>query len=103
MSFVQIQTTFEEEADLNAIADLLLKDRLAACIQIIPIKSIYKWKDVINKENEFLCLIKTKDSLVSEIIELIKKNHSYENPEIIVTDILDGSNEYFDWIEAQTK
>lgn len=103
MSFVQVQTTFEKEKDALFLAELLLKEKLSACIQIMPIRSIYKWKGKTMNESEFLCLIKTKDSILDEVINFIKDNHPYDVPEVIVTQIIGGSSSYFDWITEETK
>ena len=103
MSFVQVQTTFKEEKDALVLADQLLKEKLAACIQIIPMRSIYKWKEKTMNEQEFMCLIKTKESIIDEVINFIKDNHPYDVPEVIVTPIIGGSSSYLDWINEETK
>ena len=103
MNYVQVQTTFDNEDEAKNTAEKIIEAKLAACIQIIPINSIYNWKGSTKKANEFLCLIKTKQSLLLELMEFIKKNHSYETPEIIAIEIIQGLENYLNWISKETK
>jgi periplasmic divalent cation tolerance protein len=78
----------------------LIENRLAACVQIMPIKSFYEWKGEICKEEERLLLIKTKSSLYPGIEDLILKNHPYEVPEILMVHSTGGLEKYLTWIET---
>ena len=100
--YIQIITTTSNKEEADKIANVLVEKKLAACVQILgPIKSIYKWKGKIEKANEFLCLIKSKAIKEKEIISMIKSLHSYEIPEIIVTPIIGGNEDYLKWIEKE--
>ncbi len=90
----------KEEAD--KIARGLLENKLAACIQTTDITSYYEWENKFNKDDEVLLLIKSRDLLYSKIEKYIIENHSYKVPEIIKTDITDGFNKYFSWIDEST-
>jgi len=97
---VIIFTTTETEKEAEKIADALLEDRIAACVNIIPkIQSRYWWQGKIEKSEETLLLIKTKENLVSQVEERIKSLHSYECPEVVAIEISEGSADYLDWIE----
>lgn len=86
------------------IANILLKEKLVACINIIPkVKSLYWWKGKIEKSDEILMLIKSKIKLFDEIKEKIKKNHPYEVPEIFYIKIEKGLEKYLEWINEVTK
>lgn len=97
---VIIFTTTETEKEAEKIANALLEDRIAACVNIIPkIQSRYWWQGKIEKSEETLLLIKTKENLVSRVEERIKSLHSYECPEVVAIEISEGSADYLDWIE----
>ncbi len=87
----------------ETIATYLVKEGLAACVNIIPkLTSIYKWQNKIEKEEEFLMLIKTKKELFNQIKEKIIILHPYEIPEIISIDITEASFDYLKWINKNT-
>lgn len=96
-------TTTSTDEETEKIAHALTNQKLAACVQVLPIKSFYTWKDKLNFENENLLLIKGKRSDFAEIEKCIKENHSYEVPEIVMVPIEKGSKEYLDWIKEVTK
>jgi periplasmic divalent cation tolerance protein len=101
-NYIQITTTTSSKEEANKIANALIKKKLAACVQILgPIESIYRWKGKIEKANEFLCLIKSKSTKEGEIVSAIKSLHSYEIPEVIVTPIIGGNEDYLKWIEKE--
>ena len=89
--------------EAQKIATKLLEMKLAFCTNIIPsVFSIYRWKGRIEKINECLLLIKTKQELVSESIKLVKKIHSYELPEVIWWDVETTKN-IRNWIKTELK
>ena len=97
-------TTTNTDKEAKSLAGLLVKERLAACVQIIPkIQSIYQWNGKIHDEQEYLLLIKTKQQLVSDIKLFIEKNHSYEVPEFLVLPVTDAIADYLDWMRENTK
>ncbi len=103
-SFIQVITTTENKQDAEKIAKRLVERKLAACVQIIgPISSIYRWKDSIERAEEWLLLIKSKENLYEEVEITIKKMHSYEIPEIIALPIAIGSREYLEWLKNELK
>ena len=85
------------------IANLLVEKKLAACVSILSqVKSIYRWQNKMEKADEFLLIIKSRKKLSKDIIQLVKENHNYTVPEVIFADIVDGNEEYLDWIGANT-
>ena len=81
------------------IAEALVIERLAACVNIIPaVQSVYRWQDAIEHDEELLLLIKTSDALWSLLQERILAMHPYELPEIISVRIQDGHSNYLNWI-----
>ena len=101
-SLILSNTNSIENAKL--IANTLVKDKLAACVNIIPqIKSIYFWNNEITEDDEYLMVIKTKKELFENVKNKIVELHAYEVPEIISFDITNGEKNYLDWIENCTK
>jgi periplasmic divalent cation tolerance protein len=101
--YVIILTTTDSEGKSGKLARMLLEKKLAACVHIQKIKSHYWWNEKMECADEYLLMIKTRTNLFVEISELIRKNHSYETPEIIQIPITDGSQKYFEWIESVVK
>jgi len=97
-----IITTAADKESAKKIAWLLVEKRLAACVQMFPIESIYFWQDKICEENETILIIKSQTALFDEIKTAIKEIHSYEVPEIIQIPITNGLPEYLKWIENYT-
>ena len=87
----------------KSIAKLLVENQLAACVQMFPIESVYIWQDKVCDETEIMLLIKSKTELFDKISALIKKNHTYEVPEIIQIPITAGLPEYLQWVEDWVK
>lgn len=99
-----IFTTINNEQDARKIANFLLEEQIAACVNIIPnVVSIYKWKGKIEEEKEFIIFIKTVEENVDKAIKRIKELHSYELPDIISFKIQKGLDEYFDYVKRETE
>ena len=98
-----IYTTIDDENKAKAIVENLLREKLAACINIFPVKSAYWWKDKIERSDEIAIIIKTKESLVDEAVEKIKSLHSYELPVIDVIDIEKLNKDAEKWLNEVTK
>ena len=96
--YVVLTTTVETESDAHALAEKIVTARLAACVQVCPIQSTYRWKGEIEKCAEQLLLAKTKSVLAEPLAQFIRKNHTYELPEVAVLPIAGGLPEYLAWI-----
>ena len=99
---VVIITTVDSKNAAENIADILVKERLAACVSIMPATSIYRRKGKIEKADESLLIIKTTPSKASAAIKRLKEIHPYELPEILVFKA-DASKEYASRVEESTK
>jgi len=100
---VTIITTVAQAEDAAHIAEMLLRERLAACVQELTIRSRYRWKDRIQCEPELLLLVKTTEDRAEAAVTGIRKVHPYELPEIIVLPVVGGLAEYMDWINVETR
>ena len=94
-----VMTACGSREEAENLAASLVKNRLAACVQVTGITSFYEWKMKFTKDDEFLLLIKTKAMLYKNIEFFISRNHSYEVPEIIELPIRNGSESFFHWID----
>jgi periplasmic divalent cation tolerance protein len=93
-------TTTDNEDIANKIANKLVVQRLAACVQVDKVKSFFYYEDECRQEKELRLIIKAASKNYKIIEELIKLNHNYRLPQIIKLDITDGLVEYMDWIHA---
>jgi periplasmic divalent cation tolerance protein len=85
------------------LARSIVEHKLAACVQISPIRSFYEWKGEIHNEEERLLFIKSSTQLYSELEAFISKNHPYEVPEIIQLPVHKGLKRYLDWIDSVSR
>jgi len=99
MKQIIVSTTMDNKKDAETLAKKIIKTRLGKCIQISSIKSIYEWKDKIEKSNEFKLEIKTSSYKYKKLENFILKNHKYELPEIIITKIKGGYSKYLEWLK----
>jgi periplasmic divalent cation tolerance protein len=98
-----IYSTTDTIDSAKSIARSLVKEKLVACVHIIPrIESIYRWQGKIEEANECVLLAKTVDRNVEKTIQKIRSLHPYEVPEIIVFPPIGGLKEYLDYIEMET-
>jgi len=84
------------------IAKTLVDNRLVACVNIQPVRSIYRWKGRTSDEGESLMIMKTRTENADAVVAAIKKEHSYEVPEIIVLPVIAGYAPYLDWVRRET-
>lgn len=102
-SYIVVFVTTTTEDNAATIGRALVEERLAACANLIgPIRSIYRWQDVVEDGAELLLMIKTRASLFPELETRIKELHPYEVPEIVAVNIEQGSTEYLDWLDDST-
>ncbi len=102
MDYCVVMVTTSSQQEAETIAKTLVESKLAACVNIFPIQSIYTWQDKVHNEPEFQLFIKTNRCLFSTLEAKIRELHSYEVPEIIALPILAGSQPYLNWISENT-
>jgi periplasmic divalent cation tolerance protein len=97
-SYLVVLTTVGTKQFAHNLARSIVEARLAACVQIQSVQSVYRWKEKLCAEPEWLLAIKTTDGRYAELEAYIRANHSYETPEIVRMPIAGGSREYLAWI-----
>lgn len=98
-----IYITTKDRGEARSIGLTLIKDRLAAGVNIIDkIESIYWWEGKVQNGSEALLIAKTKEAAVPALIEKVKSLHSYKTPCIVSLPIAEGNPDFLRWIETET-
>ena len=93
--------TCESEEQANTIAQAVVTEKLAACVNVLPgIRSCYVWERKLTWSNEVLLLIKTTRGRFDQLQDRIKGMHSYSLPEIVSVTIGDAFDKYIEWIDS---
>jgi periplasmic divalent cation tolerance protein len=104
MSVNFVYITVGNQSEALVIGRTLVEERLAACINVLPaMTAVYWWEGDIEQSFEVVLIAKTKEELVPELIERVKRLHSYGCPCIVSWPIQTGNQAYLDWIEKETR
>jgi periplasmic divalent cation tolerance protein len=103
MRALLVLTNLPDRAAAERIADLVIEKRLAACVNILACRSVYRWEGAVQHDDEHPLLIKTTADRYGELEAAIRGAHPYELPEIIAVPIERGLSAYLDWVAAETK
>ena len=99
---IVVLSTCSSQAEAEKIAHALVEKRLAACVNLIPgIQSIYRWRGAVEHSKEVVLVIKSSRELFDRLRGELLKIHSYELPEVIALQIVDGAEEYLQWMERE--
>jgi periplasmic divalent cation tolerance protein len=101
-NYILVLTTVADEEQAGDLARSIVDAGLAACVQIQPIRSVYRWKGETCDEPEWRLMIKTTGAQYAKLEQHIKTNHAYETPEIVQVPITGGSREYLAWMDEYT-
>ena len=94
-----VLVTAPNEDEARRIANALVEERLAACVNIVgAIESVYRWEGQVTTDRETLLIIKTTDDRYEDLEQRVKELHSYSTPEVIAFKIERGSSEYLSWL-----
>jgi len=102
MQYCLIYITAGDEAEAREIGRTLMEEKLVACVNFHPIKSIFWWEGKMQEEEEVAILVKTRAELADRVIERVKELHSYEVPCIVSLPIEKGYSDFLQWIEEST-
>ena len=97
--YIVILITAGSPEEAHKVAEALVEQRMAACVNIVPeVHSLFWWEGHLDSGKETLLLAKTKAALLEDVVRLVKELHSYDVPEIIAVPIIGGNQDYLDWI-----
>lgn len=103
MPVVVVQCSCPDAGSAARIARTLVKERLAACVQVLPgVASTYRWQGEVQVADEVLLLIKTSRACLDALTTRLPALHPYDLPELIVLETVGGLDRYLDWVEAET-
>lgn len=95
-----VLTTCPDTDVANRIAQALVKERLAACVNVLPaMQSVYRWRGNVESASEHLLLIKIRTADYAAVEQRIRALHSYELPEVIAVPLVGGLTAYLAWID----
>jgi periplasmic divalent cation tolerance protein len=98
---IVVLNTCGSEAEAERLARLLIDQRLAACVSIVPrVRSFYRWKGAVESSDECLLLIKSSRPLLEQLRAVLEKAHTYEVPEVLALPVVAGAAPYLDWLQA---
>lgn len=102
--FYLVLTTTKNRAEARRIAEKIVREKLAACANVVPnVNSVYWWRKKIERANEAMLLAKTSGEKLGRLTTRVRELHSYEVPEVIALPIERGSPGYFKWLEESLK
>lgn len=97
-------STCKDRRQANRIARALVREKLAACVNVVPgIASIYRWEGKVEEGREVLLLIKSRSSLSKRLAARVKELHSYSVPEVVTIPIASGNPDYLRWVRESTR
>jgi periplasmic divalent cation tolerance protein len=95
-------TTTNSEEEAERLAQTLISEKLAACVNIIPaVTSVYRWEGQIQRDQEWLLIAKSRADLLDQVVQRLQVIHSYDLPEIIAVPLTGGSEAYLRWIDRE--
>jgi len=104
MDFIVVLVTVKDRAEAEKISQSLLKEKLIACANIVgSVTSCFLWQGKIDMAEECLLIMKSRTDLFSELLQQVKRLHSYEVPEILALPVALGSVDYLDWMQSVLK
>ena len=98
---IVILSTCASQPEAERIALLLVEQRLAACVNVLPqVKSFYRWQGAVETAAEVLLIIKSSRAHFAALRAALESAHSYELPEALAIPVVDGSPNYLNWLDA---
>lgn len=102
MGAIVILSTYPDKKSISKIANKLVKGKMAACVNVTKISSVYSWQGKIENADEYLALFKTTQKNKAKLKAEIKKTHPYKVPEIAEIRVNDINKPYLQWLADST-
>ncbi|AUY50534.1 divalent-cation tolerance protein CutA [Streptomyces sp. CB01881] len=99
---VVVTTTHDAEPAARALAAAVVRERLAACAQVYPVRSVYWWDGEVQEGAEWRVDLKTRADLAARLTAFITEHHTYDTPEVVAVPVVAGSSGYLAWVAAET-
>jgi periplasmic divalent cation tolerance protein len=100
---VSVYIVAADTAEAERIAEALVAERLAACVNILGgVRSVYRWQGAVERADEVAMIAKTTEVLFDPLAARVRALHSYDTPAIVAWPIVAGDAAYLDWIGAET-
>ena len=100
---VVVYITASSRDEARALARALVEERLAACVNLLPVESVYRWQGAVEEAAEVLLVVKTRRARLDALAARVRALHSYDVPEIIALPLVAGSPPYLQWIADETE
>jgi len=101
---VAVLITAPDDEIARRIAEALVEERLAACVNLLPgVRSIYRWQGAVEEASEVLLIAKTHAERVAALAARVRALHPYELPEVVALPVSDGSEAYLRWVVAESR
>jgi periplasmic divalent cation tolerance protein len=102
MKPVIIVSTYPNKKSISKIANVLVKNKIIACVNILKIDSIYSWNGKIQNSPEYIAIFKTTSKNKTNLKKVIAETHSYDVPEIAEIDVTSINKSYLNWLIEST-
>ncbi len=99
---IMVLVTVGSQDEGERIASALVDEHLAACVNVLPgVVSIYRWHSEIQRDQEWLLLVKSRHDVLEALVRRVKTLHSYEVPEIVALPVIGGNEDYLRWVDYE--
>lgn len=103
-AFRFVYITTRDEAEAARIGEALVRERLAACANVLgPIRSFYWWEGKVQDDREAVLVLKSRDALIEPLVARVKALHSYSCPCVVALEIAQGNPDFLRWIGEETR
>lgn len=99
---IVVLMTAGSQEEAQHIAQTLVTEMLAACVNLIPgISSVYRWQGQVQQDQEWLLVAKSRSEVLDDLVRRVQAIHSYDVPEIIALPLTGGSEPYLRWLDGE--